>query len=237
MASSDGKAGTAVFMPGEWAGGLDFQREGQDTALGSTTGRAADPELTAAPAWPQRPPSPGAGKCGAGRQGRETEAPGADRGDLQSHLWAINSAGGTAAGQAPFASTQAPQGPPPPAERGSRGPERSGGRQRPELGAAGWTSATKAEGVQPCVWVCETHTHTHTASQVGLGPRSSPQSRGAGRPRPRPRPPCLRAPRPSARPRQLPWRCGHPRSLTHRDCGDRDVRGPRDTRRRRPEQA
>lgn len=151
-----------MFMPGEWAGGLDFQREGQDTALGSTTGRAADPELTAAPAWPQRPPSPGAGKCGAGRQGRETEAPGADRGDLQSHLWAINSAGGTAAGQAPFASTQAPQGPPPPAERGSRGPERSGGRQRPELGAAGWTSATKAEGVQPCVWVCETHTHTHT---------------------------------------------------------------------------
>ena len=73
MANSDGKkAGTTVFTPTEWAGGLDFQREGQDTALGSTTGRAADPELTAAPAWPQRPPSPGAGKCGAGRQGRAT---------------------------------------------------------------------------------------------------------------------------------------------------------------------
>lgn len=61
-----------MFMPGEWAGGLDFQREGQDTALGSTTGRAADPELTAAPGGLSAHQAPDPGSAApAGRAGKQ----------------------------------------------------------------------------------------------------------------------------------------------------------------------
>ena len=62
----------------------------------------------------------------AGPGDGKTEAPGADTGDLQSYLWAINSAAGTAAGQAPFASTQGAAG----AASGRAGLPRAGEKRR-----------------------------------------------------------------------------------------------------------
>lgn len=155
-------------------------RERVGTPSWGPSGRAADPELTAAPAWPSAHQAPEPGKCGAGRQGRATgkHKSRVRTREIYSHLWAINSAAGTAGTGALCQHTGAAGA----AASGSSGAPGAGENRRrtaPSARRGRLTSATKVEGAQPWVCVCERHAHTR-GSQAGPGPLSSPQSRGAG---------------------------------------------------------